>query len=85
MGVRRDDDTTLRLMTPDGAILAENRAPHARDQAQYALFAGKRRPGALWPEGIYRAEVVVRRGGAVVATRADTLTVRQPLQGDARR
>ncbi|KAF0187408.1 MAG: M23 family metallopeptidase [Hyphomonadaceae bacterium] len=85
MGVRRGDDTTLRLLTPDGAILAENRTPHTRDQAQYALFAGKRRPGAVWPAGTYRAEVAVRRGGGVVASRTGTLTVRQPLQGDARR
>lgn len=81
LGPRRNDQTTLRLLSADGAILAENRTPHTRDQAQYALYTGKRRPGAVWPAGAYRAEVVVTRDGAVVARRAETLTVRQSLQG----
>ncbi len=85
MGVRQGDDTTLRLMTADAAILAESRTQHTRDQAQYAIFVGKRRPGAVWPAGTYRAEVVIRRHGAIVASRTGALTVRQPLQGSARR
>ena len=81
LGPRRNDETTLRLLSADGAVRAENRTSHARDQAQYALFTGKRRPGSVWPAGAYRAEVVVRRGGTTVASRTETLIVRQPLQG----
>lgn len=76
MGPRNGDETTLRLLTPDGAILTENRVPHVRDQAQYALFVGKRRPGSAWPSGDYRAEVVVRRSGAVISRRVEVQAVR---------
>jgi murein DD-endopeptidase MepM/ murein hydrolase activator NlpD len=76
MGPRIGDETTMRLLSPDGAILAENRVPHPRDQAQYSLFVGKRRPGAVWTAGDYRAEIVVRRKGAVVARRTEVQTVR---------
>ncbi|MDZ4775476.1 MAG: M23 family metallopeptidase [Alphaproteobacteria bacterium] len=76
MGPRRGDETTLQLLSPEGAILSESRVPHPRDQTQYALFVGKRRPGAAWPAGDYRAEIVVRRAGAVVARRTEVQTVR---------
>lgn len=76
MGPHRGDETTLRLLSPDGVILSENRLPHSRDQTQYALFVGKRRPGAAWPAGAYRAEVTVHRGGDIVARRTEIHTMR---------
>lgn len=76
MGPRLGDETTMRLLSPDGAILSENRVPHPRDQSQYALFVGKRRPGAAWAAGDYRAEIVVRRAGAIVARRTEVQPVR---------
>jgi hypothetical protein len=60
-GVREGDIEELRLVAPDGRVLAQKRARIERNQAQWLSYVGKRR-GEAWPEGIYRGEFALYRG-----------------------
>jgi len=71
MGPRNGEETSLHLLTPDDAMLSENRVPHGHDQAEHTLYAGKRLQGASWPAGDWRAEIVIRRARAVIARRTE--------------
>lgn len=70
VGLEAGDVQHLVLTDPAGAPLAENRAaPLDRDKAQTILFAGRRRPGTIWPAGLYHARYSVFRNGRVLITR----------------
>jgi murein DD-endopeptidase MepM/ murein hydrolase activator NlpD len=60
-GVHEGDIEELRLVAPDGRVLAQKRARIERNQAQWLTYVGKRR-GEVWPEGIYRGEYALYRG-----------------------
>jgi Peptidase family M23 len=75
-GPRNGDLLRVRLYGPDGAVLAENTRTQPRDQAQASVFAGRRTPAGGWTPGSYRGEAEVLRGGRVVQTRTQTLTLR---------
>jgi hypothetical protein len=59
-GAQKDDVEELRLIAPDGRVLAERRASIARDMAQSLAYIGLRRAG--WPAGTYRGEYALYRG-----------------------
>jgi hypothetical protein len=76
IGLEAGDVQHLLLTAPDGNTLAENRAaPLDHDKAQTILYAGRRRPDALWPAGPYRARYTVLRGGRPVVTRSFTIAL----------
>jgi murein DD-endopeptidase MepM/ murein hydrolase activator NlpD len=58
-GVRKGDIVKLRLVAPDGCIMAEQKARIPRDQAQWLGFVGRRRKANHWPAGEYRGECEV--------------------------
>ena len=59
-GAQKDDVEELRLIAPDGRVLAERRASIARDMAQSLAYIGLRR--GPWPAGAYRGEYALYRG-----------------------
>ena len=61
-GVQKDDVEELRLVAPDGRILAERRTSVTRNMAQSLAYIGLRRRAAAWPAGTYRGEYVLYRG-----------------------
>lgn len=65
INLRAGDKVVAVLAGPDGE-LARNGLTLDRNQAQYMLFAGKKRPGAGWPAGRYQAGFTVSRQGETV-------------------
>jgi hypothetical protein len=61
-GAQKDDVEELRLIAPDGRVLAERRASIARDMAQSLGYIGLRRRADAWPAGTYRGEYALYRG-----------------------
>jgi hypothetical protein len=61
-GVQKDDIEELRLVAPDGRILAERRTTVVRNMAQSLAYIGLRRSAPTWPTGTYRGEYVLYRG-----------------------
>jgi hypothetical protein len=71
IGLETGDRLELTLRGPGGQTLASQTLPPLdRDQAQYFLMVGQRRPAAGWPPGDYRASARIVRGGAVAAERS---------------
>lgn len=67
IGLKKGDVQTISVAGPGGLDLGRNQvAPLNADKAQYMLFSGKRLTRTAWPNGIYRAEYEVRRGGQIV-------------------
>jgi murein DD-endopeptidase MepM/ murein hydrolase activator NlpD len=62
-GVRVGDVEHVTLTAPDGTVLAETSKDQTRFRARRFLYIGKRRPGAIWPEGVYTGRYVLRRTG----------------------
>lgn len=74
-GGRTGDVLALEITGPGGRPLLTHEAAVERDQARLFRFAGKPLRGGAWPEGIYRGEVTLRRGGETVGRRAVTLRI----------
>ncbi|MFQ5772926.1 MAG: M23 family metallopeptidase [Kiloniellaceae bacterium] len=67
-GLRAGDRETIRILGPDGAVLAETHARVPKHKAQWLRFTGRARKAAPWPPGRYRGEYRVTRedGGRTV-------------------
>jgi murein DD-endopeptidase MepM/ murein hydrolase activator NlpD len=74
-GPMSGDVLRVQLYGPDGALVAQGARTQVRDQAQAYVFAGQRNPGNGFAAGVYRGEAQLVRGGRVVATRSETLTL----------
>ena len=61
-GVQANDLEELRLVAPDGRVLAARRGPIARNRAQWLAYAGVRRGNTGWIAGSYRGEYALYRG-----------------------
>jgi hypothetical protein len=61
-GARADDLQELRLIGPDGRVLAERRDRLSRHRAQWLTYVGRRRVDRDWPAGVYRGEYTLYRG-----------------------
>ena len=61
-GARAGDRFSMRLLGPDGAVLAQIEREMDRTLAQAMEYLGKRRSGP-WPAGLYRGEYVLCRTG----------------------
>lgn len=71
IGLKSGDTQHLVLRNPEGAAIAESRAPALeKNMAQYMLFAGKRKPKDGWKAGTYQAAYFVRRGDKIVLEKA---------------
>lgn len=67
IGLEAGDVVRLRLLGPDGGVLAEAAQPPLdHDKAQWLSQVGRKKPAQGWPPGPYTGEVSVQRGGAVV-------------------
>jgi murein DD-endopeptidase MepM/ murein hydrolase activator NlpD len=76
IGLARGDVQQIVLRGPDGATIADNRAPPLeRDKAQVILFAGKKAPAGGWPAGVYRVDYRVIRAGRVAISSGDRITL----------
>ncbi|MEW5772386.1 MAG: M23 family metallopeptidase [Thermodesulfobacteriota bacterium] len=64
LGLRAGDQMHLRLIGPDGAVLAEHRQDLDRSQAQRLDYVGKRRRVAPWPPGTYTGLYTLSRADA---------------------
>src|SRR5882672_5014956 len=56
LGHRAGDRESLRLLGPDGAVLAEAADTVKEAHIQWFQFVGKKRPPSGWPAGRYRGE-----------------------------
>jgi len=61
-GLREGDRETIRLIGPDGRILAEASDDLPGTKAQWLRYIGKKRPASGFPPGRYRGEYRVERG-----------------------
>lgn len=75
-GPMSGDVLRVQLYAPDGGLVAQGTLTQVRDQAQAYAFAGRRNSGGGFPAGLYRGEAQLVRGGRVIATRTETLTLR---------
>lgn len=75
IGPHGGDVLRLRLFGPDETLVSEATRTQPRDQAQAWVFTGKRTPQSGWPAGTYRGEAQVLRGGQIIATRVETLSL----------
>jgi hypothetical protein len=60
-GTRAGDRETIRLIGPDGSVIAEATETHERNRAQWFRFIGKRAPEGGWPAGAYRGTYALDR------------------------
>ena len=61
LGHRVGDRQSMRLVGPDGAVLAEAAAAVKESHVQWFQFVGKKRPTNGWPPGRYRGEYQLTR------------------------
>ncbi|MCM0755884.1 M23 family metallopeptidase [Desulfovibrio aminophilus] len=61
-GTRTGDAVTMRLLGPDGAVLAREARNCERTQAQSMFYIGRKRNNQ-WPAGTYRGEFLLQRPG----------------------
>lgn len=70
IGLDPGDSVEFTLNGPKGEVLAETKlAPLTSGKDQYIAYVGKKPPAAGWTHGVYRAQVRVRRAGAVALSR----------------
>ena len=60
-GGQAGDQILVRLIAPGGEVVAENRIELEKNKAQYFSFAGRKRRGDTWPEGVYGGEFKLYR------------------------
>jgi hypothetical protein len=58
------DEILFRITAPDGRLLLEKDMTVKKTQARRFVFVGKKRKTSLWPPGVYRGEIVLKRKGA---------------------
>jgi hypothetical protein len=61
-GAQANDLQEIRLIGPDGRLLAERQDRIARNRAQWLAYVGLRRAGRDWSAGVYRGEYALYRG-----------------------
>ncbi|MBF0165597.1 MAG: M23 family metallopeptidase [Magnetococcales bacterium] len=66
-GARRGDTETIRLLDPQGRVLAEQRDQAVKHQARTIRYLGRPRHKSLtaWPAGTYTGEFILERAGFV--------------------
>lgn len=67
-GVQPGDRETIRLLGPEGEILAEASETLTDRRLLRFKFAGRKRPDTGWPSGTYRGEYSLARDGKTLFT-----------------
>ena len=62
-GIQRGDEQVLTIFDPQDRILVERRQDLLKGKARWFSYVGKKRKGADWPTGRYRAEFALYRPG----------------------
>lgn len=76
VGLVAGDQEIIEIRAPDGGILVSHvGVPMPRARAQQMAFAGRKRPAAGWPPGIYVGVYRVVRTGQIVSEAAATVTI----------
>lgn len=70
------DILRVRLYGPNGQMVGQGTLNQLRNQAQAYVFGGRRAPPGGLPAGAYRGEARIERGGRVISTRTETITIR---------
>ena len=73
-GAQAGDEEHFRIVAPDGRIFVERRDKVPGNKAEWFSFVGKKREGAPWPAGTYRAEYALTRGSPGGAQTVLTVT-----------
>lgn len=60
-GLREGDRETMRLLGPDGAVVADKTMTHPKTKARWLSYTGKKRRGPAWAPGVYRGEYALTR------------------------
>ncbi len=77
LGVRAGDIETLTVIGPDGnAFVSKGPSPLAKAKVQWLSFAGRKRTGAAWPAGVYRARYKLERDGLIMLDETFSATLR---------
>lgn len=78
IGLQAEDEQAIELKSPQGQVIALYRAPKLpRDQAQYFVSAGRKRPGSAWPPGAYTATFTISRNGNEIERRSFKVEIAQ--------
>ena len=72
-GVRSGDVEVVRLVAPDGAVVAKKAKLIDTRKAQWFSFVGRKWRGVVWPAGVYRGEFILLR--QVDGTKREVLNV----------
>lgn len=76
-GLHPGDRQRLRVLRPDGTVLAETLPKDvSRHKAQWTSFVGKRIPEGGWPKGVYRGEYRLTRGSRELVSTTREVRVR---------
>lgn len=76
VGLRAADAQRFSITGPDGSLIVDTAAqPLERDQAEYTIFAGRKRHGDHWPPGTYRADYRVTNAGQTLLEKSFALTL----------
>ncbi|MEX0921239.1 MAG: M23 family metallopeptidase [Rhodovibrionaceae bacterium] len=67
-GVQEGDRERIRLLGPDGGVLAEAEEEIDRGRLLQQRFVGRKRPDGGWPAGIFRGEYSLLRDGRTLFT-----------------
>lgn len=79
MNLRKGDDISLTIHTPDGRVLSEIKETVKEDSLQYPIYLSKSRGGFLWDAGQYQGIITITRnirGNNVTSGRIATLELR---------
>lgn len=74
-GLSPQDELTLRILGPDGALLSETAAVMPRARAEHMIFSGRKKPDSGWPKGIYRAKAAIIRDGGIYREITETIQI----------
>ena len=69
-GLEAGDVVEMKVLGPDGGVIATATQTLDRDKAEWLSQAGRKRPANGWAHGNYRAELTVRRAGADAISRS---------------
>jgi hypothetical protein len=61
LGHRAGDRQSMRLIGPDGSVMADAADTVADTRVQWFQFVGRKRPSSGWPPGRYRGEYTLTR------------------------
>lgn len=62
-GPAAGDEFSVRLVGPDGRVIAQQKRVFDAAKAYWTQSVGQKRPPEGWPAGSYRAEATMRRPG----------------------